>query len=349
MSALNSNISLNDIVSLLSAKGERQKKLHKSADTITLNSFKGKVWLRGIIEYSNICFKNCYYCGIRKDNNKLKRYRLNGNETVEKAVYAWKSGLGSVLLQSGEERSNLFIESVNNIIKEIKKRTNGELAIVLSMGEQSTKTYKKWFNSGAHRYLLRIESSNKELYEKLHPNDNLHNFNNRLKAVESLKKVGFITGTGIMTGLPGQSKEDIAKDILFIKEREILMSGNGPYIVHKETPLFNSYTNIPDANERVNLTLNMIALLRILMPNINIAATTALDALDKKGRLKALKAGANVIMPNITPTKQKKSYSIYSNKPGINNSLSDNIKNVEEIVKESGKIIAYNEWGDPLQ
>lgn len=171
------------------------------------------------------------------------------------------------------------------------------------MGEQSEETYRRWFDSGAERYLLRIETSSEELYKKLHPSSELHNYFKRLKALELLRKTGFQVGTGVMIGLPFQTLEILADDLLFMKELDIHMCGMGPYIEHIHTPLYNNKKQLFHPSVRFNLGLKMVSLLRILMPDINIAATTALQTLEQNGREKAIVVGANVLMPNITPYK----------------------------------------------
>jgi biotin synthase len=338
--------SLQDLVKLLQLEGEGQKLLFKKAEEIQLQYVGKKVYYRGLVEFSNVCSKNCYYCGIRKDNNNVDRYNIDDEYIVEAALFAWKNNYASIVIQGGERNDSIFAERINNLLQKIKKVTNGELGITLSLGEQTEETYKRWFDSGAHRYLLRIESSKEELYNQIHPNDELHDFHKRLKCLKLLRKVGYQTGTGVMIGLPGQSFEDLANDLLFMKNFDIDMCGMGPYIEHQDTPLYDKREILWPIQKRFSTTLNMIALLRIIMKDINIAAATALQAIDPMGREKALKIGANVIMPNITPTTNRKNYQLYENKPCIDEGAEDCGNCMSMRIELAGREVGLGEWGD---
>ena len=224
--------------------------------------------------------------------------------------------------------------------------SNGELGITLSLGEQSEETYQRWFEAGAHRYLLRIEEADRELYKKLHPDDNNHRFQNRIDAIKLLRKTGYQVGTGVMIGLPFQTIENLADDLIFFKDIDVDMVGMGPYIEHEDTPLFKYKNIIPSKRERFLLAIKMVALLRIIMKDINIAATTALQTLDIFGREKALDAGANIIMPNLTPLKYRESYLLYEDKPGTDEEADETKINLENRIIKAGYTIGYNEWGD---
>lgn len=341
------NFSREDIIILLSTTDEEeQSKIFNHAYLTKEKHIGKKVWLRGLIEYSNYCRKNCYYCGIGNRNKNVKRYIIPDNEVFEAVDFAYKNNYGSIVIQSGERNDNIFIDQINYLLKEIKKRTNNELGITLSCGEQTIETYQKWFESGAHRYLLRIETSDKKLYKKIHPQNNLHKYDNRLDALINLQKVGYQTGTGVMIGLPFQTIENLADDLLFFKSMDIDMVGMGPYIEHKETHLYKHKDLLEDKTIRFNLTLKMIAILRILMNDINIASTTALQAINDIGREKALKAGANIIMPNITPAKYKENYLIYDNKPCISENANQCTNCLNLRIKSIGEEIQYSHWGD---
>jgi len=341
------NLTRDDIITLLSIKDEdEQKKLFKYAYLIKEKYIGKKVWLRGLIEYSNFCRKNCYYCGIRNGNNNFNRYVVPDEELFEAVDFAYKNHYGSIVIQSGEKNDKKFINHIDFLIKEIKKQTNNEIGITLSCGEQTIETYRKWFESGAHRYLLRIEASDKNLYNKIHPADKTHNFENRLNALYNLKKTGYQTGTGVMIGLPFQSVENLADDLLFFKKMDIDMIGMGPYIEHKETPLYKFKDSLSDKNQRLIITLKMIAILRIMMKDVNIASTTALQAIDNLGREKALKAGANIIMPNITPAKYKENYLLYENKPCISENAVECTGCLNTRINLIGEEIQYSQWGD---
>jgi biotin synthase len=337
-----------DLLTLLQLEGDAQKLLFAKAEEIQLQYVGKKVFYRGLIEFSNICSKNCYYCGIRKDNKKVDRYNIDNEEIIKAALFAWKNKYASIVLQGGERSDRSFIERISHLLQEIKNTTHGELGITLSVGEQTEDTYKEWYKNGAHRYLLRIESSNEELYKQIHPNNELHNFQTRLNCLKLLRKTGYQTGTGVMIGLPGQSFEDLANDLLFMKNMDIDMCGMGPYIEHHDTPLYEKRACLWPIKKRFSTTLNMIALLRITMKDINIAAATALQAIDPMGREKALKIGANVIMPNITPTQNRKNYQLYENKPCTDEGAEDCSNCMSMRIELANREIGLGEWGDSL-
>lgn len=342
----NKNITQKDILYCLRLKGNERLKFFKYASEIKKQYVGNKVYLRGIIELSNICAKDCFYCGIRKSNKNVDRYNLTDKEVLEAARFAYENNYGSIVIQSGELQNDSFTKRIESLVKQIKKLSNNRLGITLSCGEQDEDVYKRWFDAGAHRYLLRIETSNRELYAKIHPSNNLHSFDKRKKSLELLKKCGYQTGTGVMIGLPFQNIEDLANDLVFMKKMNVDMCGMGPYIEHRETPLYQYKNELLTLYERFDLSLKMIALLRIIMPDINIAATTALQAIDKLGREKALQVGANILMPNITPDNYRDNYLLYENKPCTGEDADDCKDCIDFRVKLAGDNIAYNEWGD---
>jgi biotin synthase len=335
-----------DITEQLLLEPPDNLQLHNTAMEVKAKHIGRKIFLRGLIEYSNICLKNCYYCGIRSHNTKCERYQLTNGEVIDAAIYAHKNRFASIVIQSGEISNKKFISTIENLLVEIGQRTNHELHITLSLGEQREETYHRWFEAGAHRYLLRIETSNPELYKKLHPGTEIHNFERRLESLGLLKKVGFQTGSGVMIGLPYQTVEHLADDLLFFRDFDIDMVGMGPYIEHQETPLYKHRHRLTSLQERLELSLNMVALLRIMMPDINIAATTAMQTIDPDGRKRALLAGANVMMPNITPETYKKNYLLYNAEPGLEDDAGESIEAMERNIRLAGDIIGYGEWGD---
>jgi biotin synthase len=302
-------------------------------------------YLRGLIELSNICRKNCLYCGIRKGNTSVERYNLTDEAVVEAAKYAYEKNYASIVIQSGELDNEKFTNRITRLLKKINAATNHKLGITLSMGEQSEAVFKEWKANNVSRYLLRIESSDKELYNSIHPNDETHSFENRIKALRSLQNLGYQTGTGVMIGLPGQTYEHLAGDLLFFQNFDIDMVGMGPYISHSETPMANLENRL-SLSERFFLALKMTALLRILMKDINIAAATALQAIDPAGREKAIKCGANVLMPNLTPSQNRNNYRLYENKPCIDESAEDCIHCTEARISLAGDEIGYGEQGN---
>lgn len=335
-----------DIIELLNCEGEDRTLLFRKSAEIKEKHIGNKVWFRGLIEFSNICGKDCLYCGIRKGNKNLIRYSLDDEEILEAAKFAYKNRYGSIALQSGELESGFVTGRIENLLLRIREMSDGELGITLSVGEQQPEVYKRWFDAGAHRYLLRVESTNSELYGKIHPVDSKHSFSRRLESLKSLQEIGYQTGTGVMIGLPFQTMDDLAGDLLFMKDFDIDMCGMGPYIEHADTPLIKHAGELMPLKQRFDLTLKMIAIIRIMMKNINIVAATALQAIDPIGREKAVKIGANILMPNITPGKYRDSYKLYDNKPCTDDSAEDCQSCLEARVSLADAEVIYDEWGD---
>ena len=323
-------------------KKQLYAKARETRDTVIGN----KVYLRGLIELSNRCVKNCFYCGIRAANKNVIRYDIPDGEVLKAALFAMENHYGSIVIQSGERYNKAFTSRITKLLQKINLATENKLHITLSCGEQSRETYQEWFDNGAQRYLLRIETSSEDLYHKLHPNDARHSYSNRLHSLEALKSVGFQCGTGIMIGLPFQTTDDLLNDLLFFKDFGIHMVGMGPYIEHPDTPLAKYADLMLPLKERFELTLKMIAILRLLMPQINIASTTALQTIDPVGREKGIAAGANVIMPNITPVKYKENYNLYNGKPCLDEEPDQCTSCIDVRVRMAGGVVAYDEWGD---
>ncbi len=323
-----------------------QKQLFQKAGDVKEKAVGNKVYFRGLIEFSNVCAKDCYYCGIRRSNKKNDRYNLTDEEILDAAAYAHNQNYASIVLQSGELANRDFTQRIDRLLQKIHQKTNGDLRVTLSLGEQSPEIYRQWYESGAHRYLLRIETTNEKLYRTIHPEDTIHSFSKRLQALETLKQTGYQTGTGVMIGLPFQTIEDLANDLLFMKQFEIDMVGMGPYVEHSDTPLYQLKKHLWPLEERFRMSLKMIAGLRLLMPKINIAAATALQTIDKIGREKAIRAGANVIMPNITPGQYRDSYKLYDNKPCTDENADDCTNCLNIRIGMTGNQIGLGEWGD---
>ncbi len=345
-------LSKDDIIKLLSINKEDELKLlFDKAYEVKEKYIGKKSFYRGLIELSNVCIKDCLYCGIRKSANDIEPFNMSKDEILKMAEWAYKNNYASIALQSGERVDEKFVDFIEDIIKSINKMCNNELGITLCLGEQSKETYKRWFDAGSHRYLLRIETTNEELYKKMHPQDELHSFKNRVNCLKLLGEIGYQVGTGVMIGLPNQSIEDLANDILFYEKMDIDMIGMGPYIVSENTPM-GKEVNEKNLNteeiqkERVTLGLKMIAVTRIYLKNVNIAATTALQALDTFGREKGIKAGANILMPIITIEEYRAKYQLYDNKPCIEDN-SDKCKVcLTGRVKSVGEVVGFGEWGD---
>ncbi|MEA3267364.1 MAG: [FeFe] hydrogenase H-cluster radical SAM maturase HydE, partial [Candidatus Fermentibacteria bacterium] len=301
------------------------------------------IHFRGIIELSNICERNCFYCGIRRSNRDVTRFQMTKQEILDDALWTHKAGYGSLVIQAGERRDAGFIHFIEEILREIKKLSGGALGITLSLGEQSKEVYARWFEAGAHRYLLRIETSDPSLYRKIHPSG--YSFEDRVACLGYLRETGYQVGTGVMIGLPGQTIAQLASDILFFKENDIDMIGMGPYIPHHSTPMFQRPLELSEGS-RFKLGLNMIAATRIVLKDVNIAATTALQALKSDGRELGLKAGANIIMPNVTGTEYRTGYQLYDNKPCIDENSEVCRDNLVAGIKNAGETVIYGQWGD---
>ncbi len=343
---LSNALTVKDITQLLALRGKDAKFLHEHAREVKKNSVGNVVYFRGLVEYSNICSKNCYYCGIRAGNQAAVRYKMSDDEVLEAIDFAWKKKYASVVLQAGEISGQEFTDKIEHLLKEIHRRTNGEVAVTLSLGEQTREIYEKWRAAGASRYLLRIETSNPEIYNKIHPTNTHHSFEERLRCLHLLRELDYQVGSGVMIGLPFQTVEDVARDLLFLKEFDVDMVGMGPYLEHEATPLFAHKDQLLSKQERFDMAINAVAILRILMPDINIAATTALQSIDPTGREKAIEVGANVIMPNLTPTKYRENYLLYENKPCIDEDKEQCAGCLETRIRFTGNEIGYGSWGD---
>ena len=276
---------------------------------------------------------------------------MSGDEIIKMAKWAYENNYGSVTLQSGERQDKNFEKFVKDMILDIKEVSEGKLGLTLCLGEQTEDIYREWFEAGGHRYLLRIETTNEELYKVIHPDNNIHSFQKRVDCLKTLKKIGYQVGTGVMIGLPGQTEEDLVNDILFFEKMDIDMIGMGPYVVHKDTPLgkdvINNDLNTEEEKyKRFVLGLKMIAITRLYLKDVNIAATTALQALNPLGRELGLKAGANILMPIITIEEHREKYQLYDNKPCIDDNAEECKACLTGRVSSIGDIVGYGEWGD---
>lgn len=299
-----SEFSRNDIIEILKDDSNNDW-LFSLADKTREEYVGDEVHLRGLIEFSNICKRQCKYCGLRCEDKFIDRYRISKENIISYAEHAVNMGYKTIVLQSGEDEyynTDLMCE----IIEGIKKLG---VALTLSIGEKTYEEYKAFKEAGADRYLIRIETTDKTLYNQMHPN---MDFDNRVRCLEDLGRLGYEVGTGCLVGLPNQTIESLADDILFFKEINADMVGIGPFIPHPHTPLKDSATG------SFTLALKVMALTRILLKDINIPATTAMETLNPNGRIIALQSGANVVMPNVTTTEYRAKYEIYPNKICIN-------------------------------
>ncbi len=315
-----------ELVEALAAENGRD--IFKKADLLREAVCGDEVHRRGLIEFSNYCARNCHYCGLRRDNSKLTRYRMSEDEIVESAQNAKKLGYRTVVLQSGED-GGFTTDALCRTVEKIKQKTN--LAITLSVGEKTKNEFRRLKSTGSDRYLMRFETSNRGLYERLRPGASL---DTRLENLKVLRELGYQVGSGCMIGLPGQTLEDLADDLLLMEKMDLDMVGVGPFIPHPETPLKNS----PRGD--LKLTLKFVALVRLVTRNTHIPATTALGSIHPFGRQMALERGANVLMPNVTPEKYRKFYEIYPNKICITEKPSDCAGCVGSMIHSLGRKIA---------
>jgi biotin synthase len=278
--------------------------LFQAADQVRREIYGQDVYIRGLIEFSNYCKNNCYYCGIRQENRNLSRYRLDRDEILSCCHTGYELGFRTFVLQSGED-PHYTNHMMCGIISDIKKKYP-DCAVTLSFGEKPYESYKAFFDAGADRYLLRHETADEAHYRMLHPES--MSARNRKECLWNLKKIGYQVGSGFMVGSPYQTVEHIIKDLRFLRELEPAMIGIGPYLTHQDTP-FQSHEN-----GSLDLTLRLLAILRLLFPGALIPATTALGTISPDGRELGLRAGANVVMPNLSPTAVRKQYALYDNK-----------------------------------
>jgi biotin synthase len=290
------------LVPLLTCTADEAPRLYAAADAVRDASVGTDVHLRGLIEFSNRCRKDCAYCGLRRTNRTVERYRLTPAQVVETAQAAERLGYRSVVLQSGEDPWYTPAR-LAEAIRGIKATT--DLAITLSVGERDRATYQLWREAGADRYLLRIETTDPALFAAIHPDDNLEE---RKACLYALRDLGYQLGSGVMVGLPGQTAETLADDVIWLHDLGAEMIGVGPFIPHPATPLKEA------TGGTVEQTLRLVAVLRLVFPFAHLPATTAMGSLDPLGRERALQAGANVMMPNVTPTEIRPKYEIYPGK-----------------------------------
>ena len=285
--------------------------------------YGNKVFIRGLIEISNICKNDCYYCGIRKSNKNCDRYRLTKEEIWNCCKQGYELGFRTFVLQGGED--GYFTDEVLcEIVSSIREKYP-DCAITLSLGERSKESYQKLFGAGASRYLLRHETAEKEHYHQLHPED--MSYENRMQCLQELQEIGYQTGCGFMVGSPGQSVKNLAKDLKFVEILKPQMCGIGPFIPHKDT----IYKDVKAGS--VDMTCYLLSLIRLIHPNILLPATTALGTLDEKGREKGILAGANVVMPNLSPISVRKKYELYHKKANVGAESAEGLEELRNRMK----------------
>ncbi|MGD9159512.1 MAG: [FeFe] hydrogenase H-cluster radical SAM maturase HydE [Desulfobacteraceae bacterium] len=326
-----------DIIRLLETGDEKEiASLYKEADIVRKENCGDGILVRGLVEYANYCNNTCMYCGLNRVNKIIERYRMSAAEIMCCVDLIASSGIKTIVLQSGEEKES-GPERLADIIQEIKNKY--DMAVTLSSGEKDRDTYRLWREAGADRYLLRIETTDESLYKRLHPG---MSFENRKRCLDDLRDLGYQNGSGLLIGLPGQTIESIADDILYLKEMEFDMTGTGLFIPHPATLL----ADMPPGS--LELTLKVLAITRILMPYTHMPAATSFGSLGRDYRELALRAGANVIMPNFTPEKYKKFYEIYPSKICLSEDRMIYAEKLETLAAATGRYIDYSK-GDSMK
>lgn len=321
------SLSRGELIELLS-DDDCNEALFAAADDVRRRYVGDGIHLRALIEFSNICRNNCCYCGLRRDNHNIKRYRIDADTIFNLAAYAARNmGLKTIVLQSGED---MFFDrdKLCDIIRRIKTL---DVALTLSIGEKTAAEYKAYKTAGADRFLLRIETTDRDLYHRLDPG---MSWQNRRRCLADIAAAGLEVGSGVMVGLPGQTIESLADDILFFQEINADMIGIGPFIPHPDTPLKDA------AGGTLEMSLKVMALTRLLLPDINIPATTAMETLAPDGQTKALQAGANVIMPNVTLTQYRRHYELYPGKSTTNYTPDESLKVLRDKITGINRFVA---------
>lgn len=326
-------LSLSEFVELISCHSEQAAEyLFSKSDKIRRKYYGNEVYIRGLIEFTSYCRNNCLYCGLRSGNLKAQRYRLTPGEILSCCEVGYDLGFRTFVLQGGED--NHYSDSlICEIVSGIKSRYP-DCAVTLSIGERSRESYKAYFDAGADRYLLRHETADEAHYNKLHPSD--LSLSNRKRCLFNLKEIGYQVGSGFMVGSPFQTAENLAQDMLFLHELQPHMVGIGPFIPHCDTP----FKAEPPGS--VELTLFMIGLIRLMLPHSLIPATTALGTLSEDGRTRGIKAGANVVMPNLSPADVREKYLLYNNKLSIGMESAQNKAALEKQMLDIGYKVAIS-------
>ncbi|MBR2472805.1 MAG: [Clostridia bacterium] len=305
---------------------ELAKVLAEKADAVRRRVYGNKVFIRGLIEVSNICKNDCFYCGIRASNKNCDRYRISADEIIECAREGYKLGFRTFVLQGGED-GYFTDERVEDIIKRIKAEMP-DCAVTLSLGERSKDSYQRLFDAGADRYLLRHETADSGHYGKLHPSE--LSLENRMNCLRALREIGYQVGCGFMVGSPYQTNEHIAKDLKFIEEFQPDMCGIGPFIPHKDTPFaeFSAGT--------AEFTCYLLSIVRLICPEVLLPATTALGSIKEGGREEGSQAGANVVMPNLSPKSVREKYMLYNNKLSSGDEAAEAVRELDKKIRSVG-------------
>lgn len=308
---------------------ETKAYLQQQASAECQKHYGNGVFVRGLIEFTNYCKNDCYYCGIRRGNKKAVRYRLTKEQILECCAIGYELGFRTFVLQGGED-PYFTDERMVDIVSAIRAKYP-ECAITLSIGERSRESYEALFKAGANRYLLRHETATKEHYEQLHPAD--MSFHHRMECLHTLKEIGFQTGCGFMVGSPGQTIEHIVRDLRFIKEFRPHMVGVGPFLSHQDTPFYDKQ------NGTAELTVYILSIIRLLLPEVLLPSTTALGTVEEGGRERGVLSGGNVVMPNLSPLSVRKSYMLYDNKISTDEESAQSVDRLRKRMESIGRTV----------
>lgn len=318
-----------ELLNIISS-GEYDEDLRRAADDVRREIYGDEVYIRGLIEFTNYCGNDCYYCGIRRSNTGVTRYRLTKDEILTCCDEGYRLGFRTFVLQGGEDR-RFTDHMICDIVSSIKER-HGDCAVTLSIGEKSRESYEAYFRAGADRYLLRHETADAAHYGRLHPESMSHA--NRIRCLFDLKEIGYQVGSGFMVGSPWQTAENILADLRFLQRLDPDMIGIGPYIVHADTPFRDMKSG------SLVLTLRLISVLRLMFPHVLLPATTALGTIHPKGREMGLCAGANVVMPNLSPAVVRELYTLYDDKVCTGAEAAESLDLLSEKVRDAGYRVA---------
>lgn len=317
---------------------EVRERLAKEADSLRRKYYGNKVFIRGLIEITNYCRNNCNYCGIRRGNQEIGRYRMTIDEILYCCRTGWQLGYRTFVLQGGEDPW-FSTDRTAGLVKRIKTEFP-DCAVTLSLGEHDYETYRAWKEAGADRYLLRHETASQDLYGSLHPAS--MSLAHRMNCLRDLKTLGYQVGAGFMVEPPGQTKDHLAKDLVYLQELQPEMVGIGPFIPHHQTIYAREKAG------SVEKTIALLSVVRLLLPSCLLPATTALGTVDPLGREKALMSGANVIMPNLSPPDQRKLYQLYDNKTDVKDEAARYKEDLEKRIQSAGFVLAVDRgdhWG----
>ncbi len=326
-------LSVSELERLISRRGEIDRRgLMERARTARRNCYGDVVYLRGLIEFSSFCRNDCYYCGLRRSNSDAERYRLSREEILKACRTGYALGFRTFVLQGGEDPF-YSAQDIAGIVSSVKEEFP-DCALTLSIGERSREDYVLWYEAGADRYLLRHETASASHYAMLHPPE--LSLKNRKRCLYDLMEIGYQAGAGFMVGSPWQGERELAEDLAFLRELSPHMVGIGPFIPHKYTPFAGK------AAGSLELTLFMLSMIRIMLPEVLLPATTALATLSPEGRIRALEAGANVVMPNLSPADVRGRYLLYDNKACTGTEAAEFVGDLERQINSAGLAVA---WG----